>query len=688
MTKPRAWPAAAHPVADDGSDERNLTVRLRQAGLSWDAASIRGLVAGVLAAPPGYDPDAWMTLVTPSIDERVHALLAAVRAEAEAERDRVRHRAPALADRLASLRSELDRQGLNGFIVPRADEHQGEQVPACSERLAWVSGFTGSAGTAVVLAESAVLFVDGRYTEQAKSEVNGSHWVIHHSLELPLPEWIAGNMPAPARLGYDPWLHTPGPLEPIAAACAKAQVELVAVERNPVDVVWRDRPPPPISPIVAHEARFAGRTSAEKRSRAAESLLGERQDAAILAAPDSIAWLLNVRGGDVPYAPLPLAFAILHADARVDLFVDPYKLTPAVCEHLGHEVSVHPRDALEDVLRRLGAGGRVVRIDPASTPDRLVRTLTGAGATVAGGTDPCAKPKATKTPQELEGIRAAHRRDGAALTRFLAWLAHVEAGTLTEIGASDRLEEFRRTNDNYRGLSFPTISAAGPHGAIVHYRATRASDRRLEAGSLYLVDSGAQYLDGTTDVTRTVAIGEPTAEMRRNFTRVLKGHIAIATALFPKGTTGSQLDVLARTALWRAGLDYDHGTGHGVGYYLNVHEGPQRISKLPNAVALAAGMVVSNEPGYYRAGAYGIRIENLVAVASAPMPDGAERDLFGFETLTLAPIDLRLVEPAAMTSSEVRWLDAYHGRVRQTLLPLVDPDTGRWLQESTRPLGT
>lgn len=673
-------------LTSDPHDEE-LERALRRAGTSWTVATLRDLVAGVVAAPESADPDGWMELVAPAPDVRLRALLATFRSRAEAEETRCGEPA-GLATRLHALRSELARQHLTGFIVPRADEHQGEQVPACSERLAWISGFTGSAGTAVVLEDRALLFVDGRYTEQAKGELDAGLWTVQHGIDQPVAEWIAAHLPENARLGYDPWLHTPAQVEPLAAACRKARGRLVAVDHNPVDAVWLHRPVAPIAPIVAHEARFAGRSSAEKRRAAAQDLARERQDAVLLAAPDSIAWLLNIRGGDVPFAPLPLAFAILLADARVELFVDRRKLTAGVRAHLGEEVRVRlPRD-LGPALDHLGAERRVMRIVPASTPDWAVRRLKGAQATVVNGPDPCALAKATKTAEELAGIRAAHRRDGAALTRFLAWLWRAAAkGPLTEIEVADQLEAFRRENEHFRGLSFPTISAAGAHGAIVHYRPTPASNALLERGSLYLVDSGAQYLDGTTDVTRTVAIGEPQPAMRTHFTRVLKGHIAIDTAVFPRGTTGTQLDTLARRALWQAGLDYDHGTGHGVGYYLNVHEGPQRISKLPNPVALAPGMIVSNEPGYYRTGAYGIRIENLVEVVAVAPPEGAERALLGFSALTLAPIDLRLVDQDALTAEQVGWLDAYHARVRAELSGLVDPATAAWLEAATRPLG-
>ena len=592
------------------------------------------------------------------------------------------------AERLAAFRAELKRRRLHGFIVPRGDEHLGEYIPPRAERLAWLTGFTGSAGVAVVLRQGAAIFVDGRYTLQVTREVDGALIEARHLTEQPAAEWIAGHLPAKARLGYDPWLHTANEAARVAAACRKAGGKLVAVDGNPVDAVWPDQPPPPRAPLFPHDERYAGRTSADKRSQVAETLAAERVDAAVLSDPASIAWLLNVRGGDVPFTPLPLAFAVIGADSRVELFLDRRKVTAAVAGHLGNGVRVADADAFRPALERLGAEGRSVRVDPDGTPEWVCDRLWRAGATLSPGSDPCALPRARKNPVELNGARAAHRRDGVALVRFLAWLAaEAPTGGVGEIAAARRLEALRGEHDLFRGPSFPTISAAGPNGAIVHYRVDATSDRRLQQGSLYLVDSGGQYPDGTTDVTRTVAVGQPTAEMRDRFTRVLKGHIAVATAVFPKGTTGPQLDPLARQALWQAGLDYDHGTGHGVGSFLGVHEGPQRISKQPNRFPLEPGMIVSNEPGYYRTGAYGIRIENLVAVTEAPPPSGAEKEMLGFETLTLAPIDLSLVEPALLTAGETAWLDAYHARVRDSLSPLLDPATAGWLEAATRAIG-
>ncbi|HEY7990280.1 MAG TPA: aminopeptidase P family protein [Stellaceae bacterium] len=591
----------------------------------------------------------------------------------------------ASADRLAALRAELARQGVQGFLVPRADEHQGEYVPPSAERLAWLTGFTGSAGLAAVLPERAAIFVDGRYTLQAKNEVDAALYEQRHITEAPATAWIAANLKSGQALGYDPRLHTLPEIDRYSAAAAKAGGTLEPLDTNPLDAVWKDRPAPPMAPVVPHELRFAGKSSADKRKEIASALAGDKIDAAVLTAPDSIAWLLNIRGGDVPYTPLPLSFAILRADASVELFIDAAKLAPGTQAFLGNDVAVSPPARFGATLESLK--GKRVQADPGSASSWVFDRLKAGGAAIHRAADPCLLPKACKNAAELDGSRAAHRRDGAALTRFLAWLAGAAPkGHLREIAVSDRLEELRRAGDHFRGLSFPTISGAGSNGAIVHYRASPASEKTLDPGSFYLVDSGAQYLDGTTDVTRTVAIGEPSAEMRDRFTRVLKGHIALAACRFPKGTTGSQLDALARHALWQVGLDYDHGTGHGVGSYLAVHEGPQRISKIANSQPLLPGMIVSDEPGYYRTGVYGIRIENLVAVVPVDH-EAAERPLYGFETLTLAPIDRNAIEPALMSDEEINWLDTYHARVRETLTPLVDQATAAWLAQATELLG-
>jgi Xaa-Pro aminopeptidase len=591
------------------------------------------------------------------------------------------------AEKLARLRAELGRQGAAGFIVPRADEHQGEYVPPSAERLAWLTSFTGSAGLAVVLRERAAVFVDGRYTLQAEAQIDGKLYERRHLVEQPATDWIAAHLRSGETLSYDPWLMTPGDVERYRAACGRAGGKLVPLASNPVDVIWRDRPAPPLAPAVPHPLKFAGKSSEDKRRELAQRLAADKLDAAVLTAPDSIAWLLNIRGGDVTYSPLPLSFAILRADASVDLFIDRRKTSPELFRHLGHAVRCAEPAELGSALDTLGHDKQRVLADPLTGASWIFDRLAQAGASIQRGADPCQLPKACKNAVELEGTRCAHRRDGAALSRFLAWLA-IEAATgkLTEIAASDRLEQFRASGEHFKGLSFPTISGAGANGAVVHYRAARETELQLESGSLYLVDSGAQYLDGTTDVTRTIAIGRPSREMRESFTRVLKGHIALASCRFPQGTTGSQLDALARKPLWDAGLDYDHGTGHGVGSYLGVHEGPQRISKLPNAQPLLPGMIVSDEPGYYKTGAYGIRIENLIAVTPADGAKGNGKAMLGFETLTLAPLDRALIEPKLLDTIETAWIDAYHARVRQELKPMVDQETAGWLEAATRPL--
>jgi Xaa-Pro aminopeptidase len=661
---------------------------LTASGSPYDPAAVRALVAGVLAAPAAAQPDAWTVLAAPDPAPELKRQLLALAASLRAPEQPDELPPGAAADRLARLRVELARRGADGFLVPRADEHQGEYVPACGQRLAWLTGFTGSAGLAIVLTERAAVFVDGRYTLQAQAQVEASLYALRHLSEQPASEWISANLPKGATLAYDPWLHTPGEVERLRSAAERAGGKLAPVSGNPIDTVWRDRPPAPLAPVVPHALRFAGTSAAQKRRDIAAALEKDAIDAAILTAPDSIAWLLNIRGGDVPHTPLPLSFAIAHRDGAVDLFIDRRKLAPDLAQHLGPEVRIAPPEALGPAIDKLGAAQQRVAADPAIAASWVFDRLTAAGARIHRVADPCQLPKACKNKVELDGTRAAHRRDGAALTRFLAWLdGAAKGGALTEIAVSDKLESFRRGGENFRDLSFPTISGAGSNGAIVHYHATPKTERGLEPGTLYLVDSGAQYLDGTTDVTRTVAIGEPTPEMRDRFTRVLKGHIALALCRFPKGTSGSQLDALARRALWEQGLDYDHGTGHGVGSYLGVHEGPQRISKMPSAQPLLPGMIVSNEPGYYKTGAYGIRIENLVVVTSVG-GEGVEREMLGFETITLAPIDLACVVPALLDERERAWLDAYHVEVRTVLTPLVDGATANWLASATRPVAS
>jgi Xaa-Pro aminopeptidase len=584
------------------------------------------------------------------------------------------------------IRQAMAQQGLDGILVPHEDEHQNEYLPAANDRLAWATGFTGSAGAAVILKDKAAVFVDGRYTLQVRDQVDGSLFEIRDLVEGGVPAYLESAPSKGAKIGYDPRLHSPDALERLRAAAAKGGAELMPVSPNPIDQAWgQARPPQPTAPVVPHALEFAGEESTAKRHRLGAELKGRGADAAVLTAPSSIAWLFNIRGGDVIRSPLPLAQAILNSDGSARLFLDPEKVTPELRPWLGNEVRLETPSDLPQALGELR--GKRVLVDPAQSSAWYFEALAGAGATVLRGEDPCALPRACKNETEIEGSRKAHARDGAALTQFLHWLAtDGQANPPDEMEAVSKLEGFREATGKLRDLSFDTIAGAGSNGAIVHYRPTKRLNRRAETGTLMLVDSGAQYLDGTTDVTRTVAIGEPSAEMRERFTLVLKGNLALARIRFPAGTTGSALDILARAPLWSRGLDYDHGTGHGVGSYLGVHEGPQRIAKAPNAVALRPGMIVSNEPGYYKEGAYGIRIENLQVVTPAEPIDGGERPMLGFETLTLAPIDRRLIAVELLTAEERAQLDAYHARVLAVIGPQVPEDVRTWLKSACAPL--
>jgi Xaa-Pro aminopeptidase len=592
----------------------------------------------------------------------------------------------ASAARVAALRAELKRRGLDGFIVPRADRYQNEYVPPCAERLAWLTGFTGSAGAAIVLADRAAIFVDGRYQVQVGEEVDVSIFTVEHLVDHPPAAWIEENLPAGARLGYSPWLHTVDGAERLAKACEAAGASLVAVDDNPIDTGWNDRPPPPLGAVVLHDLRYAGETAEAKLARVRADLDKLAADALVVSDPHAVSWLFNIRGSDVPHTPVALAFAIVPKEGRPALYIDGRKLGNDVRHRLEDIADVRADDDFERDLIALGKAQRAVRLDPAMCPEAIARLIADNGGKLLRGSDPITPMKAVKNAAEIAGARAAQQRDGVAVTRFLAWFdGEAPRGRLTEIDAVEALESFRRDTGLLKDVSFPTIAGAGSDGAIVHYRVSRKSNRRIAAGELFLVDSGGQYEDGTTDITRTIAVGTPSADMRKTFTLVLKGHIAIARAVFPDGTSGAQLDTLARQFLWRHGLDFDHGTGHGVGSYLSVHEGPARISKLGGA-PLKRGMILSNEPGYYRTGAYGIRIENLILVTEAKPVAGAEKPLNAFETLTWAPIDARLVDVALLTVEEIAWLDAYHARVRDVIAPLVDAPTREWLIAATMPL--
>ncbi len=666
-------------------DDAALAGLLERAGSALDPNALRGLIAGVLAAPPGHDPDSWMALVA---DKRSPRLRDALRAlKVAMARDLPPPALPAAAERLGALRALLTERGLDGFLVPRGDEFGGEYVPARAERLAWLTGFTGSAGEAVVLRERAALFVDGRYTLQAEAEVDTGAFALQPLAETPPALWLERMLTQDQQIGFDPWLHSEAAARRLQRACARAGAELVAVDENPIDALWADQPPPPLAPVVPHPNRYAGETSAAKRKRVAAALTEAGVDALFIGSPDAVAWLLNIRGGDVPYTPLPLGFVLIDAKGAVDLFIDPRKLTAKARNGFGPKVAVQPLTALGPALDRLGRKGVGILADPAHTPIGVCERLAAGGAERVRGVDPVPEMRACKNKAELRGLRACHLRDAAAVARLLAWLdREAPSGHLDEIGVADRLEALRAEDSLFRGPSFPTIAGSGPNGAIVHYRVSEASNRPLDDGSLLLLDSGAQYLDGTTDITRTVAIGTPAAAMRRAFTLVLKGHIALSELRFPAGTSGGQIDAIARRDLWAAGLDYDHGTGHGVGSYLGVHEGPARIGKQLAGAKLKPGMVLSNEPGFYKAGEYGIRIENLIAVTEAEALAGGERPMHGFEVLTLAPIDRRLIDTALLSEREIAWLDAYHDRVREAVSPLVDADTAAWLKAATAPL--
>lgn len=590
------------------------------------------------------------------------------------------------AGRVACLRAELARQGLDGFLVPRADEHQGEYVPPSAERLAWLTGFTGSAGLAVVLRQRAAVFVDGRYVLQVRAQCDPAVFEYASLIDPPPSAWLATAVAAGERIGYDPWLHTAADIRRFTKALEPAGASLVPVETNPVDAVWTDRPAPPLGAVALQPLALAGEDTDAKLARLAEALRTAKADAVVLTQPDSIAWTFNIRGSDVPHTPLPLSFAILAAEGRPTLFIDARKLSNAVRDALSGHADIAEPGRLLATVDALAGAGKALLIDPETAAIALADRVVAAGGRVVEGKDPVMLPKACKNAAELDGTRAAHRRDGAAMARFLAWFdREAPKGELDEIAVATRLEAFRIETGELRDLSFDTISGAGPNGAIIHYRVSTATNRKVDADNLFLIDSGGQYQDGTTDITRTLAVGAPAPAMARHYTLVLKGLVAISRLRFPKATTGAQIDAFARAALWAEGLDYDHGTGHGVGSFLSVHEGPQRISRLSH-VPLETGMILSNEPGYYRPGEYGIRIENLIVVAPPELPAGGERPMHAFETLTLAPFDRRLIVAALLTRAEVDWINAYHARVVAEIMPLVDTETAAWLAAACAPL--
>ena len=589
--------------------------------------------------------------------------------------------------RLTALRLVLQRQGLDGFIVPRADEHLGEYVPESAERLAFCSGFTGSAGLAIVLQDRAAIFSDGRYTLQLENQTDGGLWERLHITETPPETWLKDHA-AGRKIGYDPWLISPDFLRRFDG------IEMVPVQSNPVDEVWVDRPAPPLGSAVPYGVEFAGEDAGSKRERLAKTLRDAGEDAALLTDPASLAWLFNLRGNDVEFTPIALGFAILNADASATIFMAPEKISVETRKHLGIAVSVANRAALAPALAALA--GKTVRFDPASMPVWFKTTLLKAGAKIAEAADPVALPRACKNEREQDGARAAHHRDGVAMVKFLAWLATAApGGRETEMSAAEKLLEIRAAGKSFKGESFPAISGSGEHGAIIHYRASLESNRSINPDEIYLIDSGAQYLDGTTDITRTVWTGPGAAprEVRAHVTRVLAGHIALARTVFPEGVAGVHLDALARYVLWQDGLDYDHGTGHGVGSYLSVHEGPAGISRAAKVVALKPGMILSNEPGYYLPGAYGIRLENLLLVQPEDFggkTEAQKRKFLRFETLTQVPFDRALIDPELLNPDALNWLNMYHAGVGQRLEPDLraakDAEALAWLAAATAPI--
>jgi Xaa-Pro aminopeptidase len=596
-------------------------------------------------------------------------------------------------ERVAALRIAFDTLGIDGFLVPRADEYQGEYVPESSERMSWLTGFTGSAGIVLVTRSQAIVFVDGRYTTQLVEQVDGSVFTGGDLVAAPPAVWLEQN-PAPGfRLGVDPWLHTGAEIRRLEKALAKSGGELVLLDNNPLDFLWSDRPAEPLEAVVIQLQTHAGTLARDKIAKIAEGVLEKGASAVLITDPSSVAWIFNIRGNDVPHTPHPLARAIIHSDGSADLFLDKRKTGIETEAYLGQLATQMPPSSITDRLKALCTTGGKIMADPDLAPVALTLLIQQAGGEVIEAVDPAKMPRACKNPAELAGSAAAHVQDGAAMVEYLYWLDQQQPGSISEIQAVKALEAARSRvgqamQNPLKDISFDTISGAGEHAAIIHYRVTTESDRQLNEGEMFLVDSGAQYVNGTTDITRTVAIGAVPQEQKRFFTLVLKGMIGISTAKFPKGTRGCDLDPLARIALWKAGADYGHGTGHGVGSYLSVHEGPQRISRMSTQEFLP-GMILSNEPGYYRPGAFGIRIENLIYVREAEAIEGGDQPMLSFETLTWCPIDRRLVLVDLLTSEEREWLDAYHAEVREKLMPLIsNANIQNWLAEATAPLAS
>ena len=585
---------------------------------------------------------------------------------------------------LPLVRAEMKKMEVDAFIIPHSDEYQNEYIPAYAERLMWVTGFSGSAGMAIVHHDRAVIFTDGRYTIQVRDQCDASLFEFQDYTAVEIRNWLKAHGKPGMRLGYDPALHTINDIKIYQNLAKEYEFSLVSLKANPIDCAWKDQPPKPRTPAVHHPENFTGQSSDEKRKLIAAAIEEARADMALITAPTSVAWLFNIRGGDVARTPLPLARAIIHKNGEATLFIDREKVDNALPATLGDGVDIREEAALEALLADYGKARKTVATDPALTPIHFKNVLVENGATTIDMTDPCALPRACKNAVEIEGARSAHIRDGAAVVKFLHWLdTAAQTGEVTEIDAATKLESYRAEYHDLRDLSFDTISGAGSNGAICHYRVSTLTNAKLARGTLYLVDSGAQYPDGTTDITRTVPIGEPSDEMRDRFTRVLKGHIALATLTFPEGTAGHHMDAFARRPLWEAGLDFDHGTGHGVGSFLGVHEGPQRIAKAFSDQQLKPGMICSNEPGFYKTDEFGIRIENLIVTKKAEQIAGGDREMLCFETITLAPIAISLIKESLLSSDEKAWLNAYHTRVRETLTPLLDENDRAWLAQAT-----
>jgi len=587
--------------------------------------------------------------------------------------------------RLHALREQMQKDGLDGFVVPICDEHMSEYVGEYAQRLSWLTGFGGSAGSAIVLKDKAAMFIDGRYVVQVRDQVDGNLYEYVNIKDQKPHEWLAAHAPQGGTIGYDAWLHTRDWVETARKALKKTGAQLVEVGSNPIDSVWEDQPPRSPEKLAVHPDQYAGKSARDKRADVAAWLKDNDYDATVIAALDSVAWFFNVRGKDIANTPVPLAYAIVRADETATLFVAPEKLTDAVREHLGNHVEIRDYDELADALSEMN--GKTVAVDPERSVAAIFSALDSAGANVVKDQDPTVLAKAIKNEAEIKGHKAAQKRDGAALTKFLHWMAkEAPKGELDELSAAARLRAFRAENPELKDLSFRTISAAGDHGALPHYSVNEETNQPVAMNSLYLVDSGGQYPDGTTDVTRVVAVGDPTAEMRKRYTQVLQGHIALDQAVFPKGTTGGQLDILARQYLWADGVDYGHGTGHGVGSYLSVHEGPQRIASFGGMnQALEPGMILSNEPGYYKAGEFGIRIENLFLVEEREI-EGGEQTMLGFETLTFAPLERKLIDVAMLSPNQRQWVDDYHAKVRALIAPQLEGDDLEWLEAQTAPL--